>query len=137
MEQIKNDNERKESGYFEGKRYDISKLYKYTENIPTEIVPLNEFESVISIENESWVGTDDNFIGPYNIVKDWDAAQKNPTWELHVESIKRVDLDVPILVSYTGHVIDGQHRIARSFIEGRDEIKVKRLPKELPSDLEM
>lgn len=137
METVPTENRPRESGYFEGKRYDISKLYQFAENIPIEIVSLEEFNTIISPENESWTGTDGKIIGPYNIAKDWESAQKNPLWSNHVESIRRADLDIPILVSYNGHVIDGQHRIIKAFIEGRTEIKIKKLPQELPDYLQL
>lgn len=127
--------QKSESCYFEGKRFDVKKVYAFAENIPEETVPLEQFRAVVSEENESWTGTDGKIIGPYNIVKDWEAAQRNPLWVNHVESIKRVDLNTPILVTFSGHVLDGQHRVVRSFIDGLQEIKIKRLPKELPDSL--
>jgi|SRR3989344_2945945 len=91
MNKAPNFSTRKESGYFEGRRYDITKLYQFAEDIPVENTPIDEFDYVISPENESWAGHDDKIIGPYNIFKDWEAAQQNPAWSRHVESIKRVD----------------------------------------------
>lgn len=137
MEKIPTDNTKRESGCFEGKRYDVGRLYEFAESIPTEVVPIEEFNTVISPENESWTGTDGKIIGPYNIARDWESAQQNSIWSHHIESIKRVNLDVPILVSYSGHVIDGQHRVVRTFIEGKKDIKIKRLPRELPEDLQL
>lgn len=121
-----------ESGYFEGRRYDVARLYEFAETIPTEEIPLDAFREVISPQNESWLGTDGKIIGPFNIYKDWTAAQANPIWHRHVESIRNVSLDVPILATYTGYVLDGQHRVVRSFIEKRSVIKIKRLPRVLP-----
>ncbi len=121
-----------ESGCFEGCRYDVARLYEFAESIPTEIVSLETLRAVVTPENESWLGTDGKIIGPWNIYKDWKAAQANPIWSKHIESIRKVSLDIPILVTYTGHVLDGQHRVVRSFIEERREIKIKRLPQLLP-----
>lgn len=128
---------RKESGYLNGRRHDIEKVYRFAETIPVEIAPLAEFQHVISEDNDTTYEIDGQSVRPYEIVRDWDAMQMNPVWQKHVHSITRVDLDKPILVSHSGHVLDGQHRIIRSFVEGKTDIKVKRLPQDLPADLEM
>ncbi|MDP3645761.1 MAG: hypothetical protein Q8R25_01605 [bacterium] len=127
----------RESGSLDGKKYDIEKVYAFAESIPIESAQLEEFRSVISKENDSWFGIDEKHIQPHEIVENWNAIQKDPAWAKHVASINNANLDRPILVSHMGHVLDGQHRVIKSFLQGSETIKVKRLPVELPKELEM
>lgn len=129
--------ERRESGYLNGKKYDIAKVYAFAESIPTEAVPLEQFRNVINEKNDSEFGIDGKFLRPHEIVRDWEKIRSDPEWRKHADSITNVDVEMPILVSHAGHVLDGQHRIIKSFLEGRTEIKIKRLPEVLPADLEM
>jgi hypothetical protein len=41
----------------------------------------------------------------------------------HVRLIERADLSFPIILSATGAVMDGMHRVAKALLEGRDEIE--------------
>jgi hypothetical protein len=129
---------RQESGLFDGVRYNVGKLYQWAvENFPVEEVPLDQFRDVFAEDNQPWIGAEGEWIGPHEIVKDWEAAQKNPSWAGHIASMARVDMEKPILVSRTGHVIDGLHRLARAFVENRPKIKVIRLHNDLPKEASM
>jgi len=126
-----------ESGYLDGKRYDVDQLYKFAEGIPIEELPIEQFSSVISLENESEYLSDGKRIRPHEIVERWEELQSDPVWSGLVNHIANViDLERPVLLSHAGHVIDGQRRIIRSFIEGRTSVKAKRLPENLPKSLE-
>jgi hypothetical protein len=70
-------------------------------------------------------------LGPAQILKDWEAAQQNPAWTDHVESIKRANLNNPIWAMKDGLVFDGMHRLTRAFIDKVAKVKIK-IFEELP-----
>ena len=45
----------------------------------------------------------------------------------HARRINEADLGHPIILSSDGHVLDGMHRVARAFLEGRRTVKARRL----------
>lgn len=56
----------------------------------------------------------------------WFGDDERPTWRAmleHVRLIEEADLSFPIILSATGAVMDGMHRVARAVLEGRDEIE--------------
>ncbi|MDP2669347.1 MAG: hypothetical protein Q8P07_06010 [bacterium] len=112
---------------------DVEVLVKFAENIPVETAQIKLFENAIGENQYYWDAEDGTHIGPFEILKDWEAAQKNSLWVKHIESIKNANLDNPIWVSSDGIVFDGMHRLTRAFIDGAKEIKVRRF-KELPKE---
>ena len=130
--------EETEDAFWNGRRYNVEKLYQFAESIPTETVPLEHFEDVSSEENDTWwIGNDGSKIKATTVVKEWEKYKDDPNWSRHTDSLKFASLDNPILVSHDGHVLDGQHRIMRAFIEGKMEIKIKRLPENIPGEAEL
>jgi hypothetical protein len=56
----------------------------------------------------------------------WFGDDERPTWRAmleHVRLIERADLSFPIILSATGAVMDGMHRVAKALLEGRNEIE--------------
>jgi len=81
-----------------------------------------------------WEDKNGEMFDPSVIIEDWQAAQLNPIWEDHVETIKRSDLNDSIwILRRTGAVFDGIHRLTRAVLEGAGKIKVKYFD-ELPEE---
>jgi hypothetical protein len=59
----------------------------------------------------------------------WFDEEELPTVRavaLHAKRIFEADLDYPILLSASGHVMDGMHRLAKAAMLGRERIAVVR-----------
>ena len=55
----------------------------------------------------------------------WDGGEKGPTWRAiveHMTLIDQADLSFPIILSSSGAVMDGRHRVAKALREGRQDI---------------
>lgn len=96
--------------------YDICKIRELSENNPTVRIPLSSLTNYLK-EKEF-----DNY-SIQDIFNDTDKYQKE------MKIIKNVDLRYPIL-RYKDHIIDGNHRLAKAFLEGKENIKVKYITKE-------
>lgn len=86
--------------------WDVDRLVELSRDFPRRRVPLDSIREL----DEPWAGDDGR-----------------PTWRSLVEHMKLVseaDLAFPIILSASGAVMDGRHRIARAALEGRDEIEV-------------
>ena len=81
----------------------------------------------------------------------WDAAAKLPVYEVplvgfdidimpwdgvgrnfkdflaHVQLVKKADLKYPIILTPSGSIADGRHRLAKAIIDGHSTIKIVRL----------
>jgi hypothetical protein len=56
----------------------------------------------------------------------WHGDDEPPTWRTlleHIELIEEADLSFPIILSSSGAVMDGMHRIAKAIRHGRHEIE--------------
>ena len=62
------------------------------------------------------------FGGPMNIRPTCRAIAE------HARDIYESDLSVPIILSPTGEVLDGWHRICKAFVEGVEELDAVQLP---------
>lgn len=85
--------------------WDVDRLVELTCNLPRTRVPLNTIGEL----DEAWNGDDER-----------------PTWRALVEHIRLIheaDLSFPIILSASGAVMDGRHRIARALLEEHDEIE--------------
>lgn len=52
----------------------------------------------------------------------------------HARLIGEADLRYPIILNADGRVMDGMHRVARAYLEGRDRVLAVRLAEEPPPD---
>ena len=56
----------------------------------------------------------------------WCGEDERPTWRAmveHIQLIDEADLSFPIILSSTGAVMDGRHRVAKALRQGQDEIE--------------
>ncbi len=86
--------------------WDVDRLVELSRDFPRRRVPLDSIGEL----DEPWAGDDER-----------------PTWRALVEHMKLVteaDLSFPIILSASGNVMDGRHRVARAALEGRTEIEV-------------
>jgi hypothetical protein len=84
--------------------WDVDRLVELSANLPRKRVPLKSIREV----DEAWVGLDGL-----------------PTWRAlmeHLSLIEEADLSFPIILSATGAVMDGMHRVVKAMREGRTEI---------------
>jgi hypothetical protein len=84
--------------------WDVDRLVKLAGNLPRKLIPLSQIREL----DEVWVG-----------------QGEEPTWRgliEHMKLIEEADLSFPILLSSTGAVMDGMHRVAKAALEDRHEI---------------
>ena len=84
--------------------WDVDRLVRVSSTLPRKRVPLGAIREL----DEDWVG---------------DAER--PSWrELieHVALIQAADLSFPIILSASGAVMDGMHRVAKAVLRGDEEI---------------
>jgi hypothetical protein len=84
--------------------WDVDRLIQLSSHLPRKRVPLNEIREL----DEDWFGEDER-----------------PTWRAmveHVRLMEEADLSFPIILSASGAVMDGMHRVARAALEGRSGI---------------
>lgn len=90
--------------------WDVDRLLDLADNLPPRRVPLSalrELSEPMSDEKE------------------------NPTWDTlleHKQLIEDADLSYPIIISATGEVMDGRHRIAKAALLGETEILAVQFP---------
>lgn len=84
--------------------WDIDRLAALSAGLPRKLVPLSQITEV----DEAWGGDDER-----------------PTWRAmleHVKLIEAADLSFPIILSSSGAVMDGRHRVAKAALLGQTEI---------------
>ncbi len=105
--------------------YDVDKLKNEAENIPIQEISLNTLLGAVSEGNYYWIDQNNEKLGPFQILKDWDAAQRKEEWSDHIANIRQANLDNPIWITKQGLVFDGMHRLTKAVLEGKENIKVK------------
>ena len=91
-------------------------LWKLSENLPTEHIPLTDFD---------WAN--DNF--------QCRSLSDPPLWRDigdHAKRILKADLQYPIIINENGDIIDGMHRVLKSYMFDLPTVKAVRLQK-MPS----
>jgi hypothetical protein len=110
------DRMRKQYHFWPGARrldaWDVDRLVALSAALPVEEVRL---ASIGEFDSEYWFG--DGFPPP--TVRE--IAE-------HARLIAAVDLSYPVILGPDGRVMDGMHRIARAFLEGRLSVPALRLP---------
>jgi hypothetical protein len=84
--------------------WDVDRLVQLSKNLPRKQIPLSNIREL----DEAWYGEDEP-----------------PTWRAmieHMTLIDEADLSFPIILSSTGAIMDGRHRVAKAVREGRKEI---------------
>ncbi len=90
----------------------MEQLWKLAEGLRARKVRLSELDGFDEVR---WFG------GPMNIQPTCRAIAE------HARDIYHADLSCPIILSPTGEVLDGWHRICRAFLEGIEEIDAVQL----------
>lgn len=83
--------------------WDVDRLAKLSTDFPRVQVPLDEIRE---LDEEYWFGTDGD----------------RPTCRAvaeHARLMQETDLRHPIILSSDGRVMDGMHRVAKAYMEGR------------------
>ncbi|WBM40035.1 hypothetical protein [Alcaligenes faecalis] len=89
----------------EGNEYSVARLLDDAKYLPVFDCPL----AALDLSGQIWQG----------------SSMHALAW--HVKKVFAADLDVPILLDWSGRVADGRHRIIKALAEGRRTIKAKRM----------
>ncbi|MCZ4330764.1 hypothetical protein [Castellaniella denitrificans] len=95
--------------YFEdrdGNRYDVARLVDASKDLPVFDLPL------------AGLDLDGCYV--------WRDATLHEAAG-HLRRVMKADLSFPILLSWTGSIIDGRHRIVKALMQGKRTIKVRRM----------
>lgn len=85
--------------------WDVDRLVRLTRHLPRRWIPLYEIRE---------------------IDEDWSGKHEPPTWRAlidHARLIEEADLAFPIILSASGAVMDGMHRVAKAMLLDRDAIE--------------
>ena len=85
--------------------WDVDRLVRLSSDAPRKLVHLAAIREL----DEPWFG-----------------EHERPTWRAiaeHIKLIEEADLLYPIILSASGAVMDGMHRIAKALLQGRTEIE--------------
>ena len=91
----------------------MHQLWELAAGLPVKKVRLSELDGFDEVR---WFG------GPRNILPTCRAIAE------HARDILAADLSYPIILSPTGEVLDGWHRICKAFLEGIEELDAVQLP---------
>ena len=94
----------------------MEQLWELAQGLPVKTVRLSELEG---FDDVRWFG------GPMNLRPTCRAVAE------HARDIYQADLTCPIILSPTGEVLDGWHRICKAFVLGTEElpaVQLTRLP---------
>ena len=97
--------------------WDIDRLVMLTKNLPTIQVPLS---AIGELDKPYWY--DHGYLPTCRNVAE------------HARLILEADLAFPIILSSDGGVMDGMHRVAKAYLEGRDVIAAVQLAVEPAPD---
>src|SRR5262245_43986829 len=84
--------------------WDVDRLVRLSSTLPRKLVQLR---------------------GIRELDDDWIGDGERPTWRAlieHMALIEAADLSFPIILSATGEVMDGMHRVAKAVLRGETEI---------------
>jgi hypothetical protein len=85
--------------------WDVGRLVELSNGLPRKHVPLNSIRELDEV---------------------WPAGDQRRTWRTiigHMRLIEEADLSFPIILSATGEVMDGRHRVAKAVLQGRETIE--------------
>ena len=107
--------------YFRGSHdgllaWDVDRLVQLSSHLQRKRIPLTAIREL----DEPWSGDDEP-----------------ATWRtvlVHVRLIEEADLSYPIIVSASGAVMDGMHRVAKAVLQGRQEIDAVQFDRDPPPD---
>lgn len=93
--------------------WDVNRLLELAKGLPAREVPLTEIRE---LDEPYWFGEEGD-VPTCRAIAD------------HARLIEETDLRYPILLCADGRVMDGMHRVAKAYLEGRDTISAIQLPK--------
>ena len=96
--------------------WDVDRLVELSKDLPRRRVPLNELREL----DELWAG-----------------ENEKPTWRAmleHVRLINEADLSHPIILSASGEIMDGRHRLAKAALENRHDLLAVQFSQDPPPD---
>lgn len=85
--------------------WDVDRLVRLSSNLPRKRIALSTIRELDEV---------------------WSDDDEPPTWRAMLEHIKlteEADLSFPIILSSSGAVMDGMHRVAKAARQGRKEIE--------------
>lgn len=90
--------------------WDVHRLIVLSRELPIREVPIT---AISELDSTYWYG---------------DEAERPTVRSLveHMRLVQAADFDHPILLSASGRVMDGMHRIAKAELEGRETIAARR-----------
>jgi hypothetical protein len=91
--------------------WDVDRLVELTANLPPVAVPL---DAIRELDEPFWFG-------------DYGAVATCREVADHARLIFETDLRFPIILGADGRVMDGMHRVAKAYLEGRETILAVRL----------
>lgn len=97
-------------GTGDGKSWSVARLIKLSEEFPEYEVPVFTFST--------WLWP-------------WEDDLSLDSFINHAYRVQNADLSIPILISPSGAIIDGMHRLCKAILEKKETVKVKYF-KELP-----
>ena len=84
--------------------WDVDRLIALSSNLPRKRVPLSQIREL----DEAWSGDDE--------AQSWRGMLE------HIRLVDEADLSFPIILSSTGAVMDGMHRVLKAMRSGRTDI---------------
>ena len=96
--------------------WDVDRLVRLSSDLPRRQIPVTSIREL----DEVWSGDDEP-----------------PTWRTlleHLRLIDEADLSFPIILSSSGAVMDGMHRVAKAVRQGRAEIGAVQFEKDPEPD---
>ena len=85
--------------------WDVDRLIQISSHLPRKRVPLSQIREL----DEEWFG-----------------ENESPTWRAmlqHIKLIEEASLSFPIILSASGAVMDGMHRVAKAALQGQRGIE--------------
>ena len=108
------------------KLYNVEKLLEEAERLPIQEAPVENFLGAVSEGNYYWIDAGHKKLGPYDLLKNWEEASKNPAWREHVDNIDNADLENPIwIIGLDYLVFNGMHRLTRIIRDGVPNVKYR------------
>lgn len=98
--------------------WDVDRLIDLTERLPRQEVSLS---SIRELDEPFW------------FLDSWEAATCRAVAD-HARLILETDLSYPIILAADGRVMDGMHRVAKAYLEGRSTILAVQLEHDPPPD---
>ena len=99
--------------------WDVARLWELAKELPVKAVPIRD---ISALDEVTWFG---------------EGPDGHPTCRRGAEHARRIyaaDLDVPVILSCAGWVMDGMHRICKAYLTGREEIQAVQFPQDPEPD---